>query len=535
MNNISNEDRTINVEGGKGVKREYVTDKQLEVIKNKLKTKLEGNKYHGLEKFTSLTGMNVECHTLGNVRESDNQYTLKKDLSNYFTDIFFKRFLTRDENFFLYSVLNTAFKERSGLNPPQNLIVKGSAALSLYTFNMYDKVVESYHKLNEEQQGICREVVETIKPTSSDLDLAMPFPDTMTDTESIMAMGLRTYKQFAFYMKHNDLIKNLITDFCNSKHVKEGFNNTTILDSLRELFNIDANIDINADSFCLAISVGSSLYTRLMNDFETECYQLDLPNMMMSFKAVEGIVQPTTMINPFIVTLIQVIMNIKVVYKPTCRYIKLKLPIIDLAAVPESSIGKDITRYKCPINLTRSELQAAKKHMMTRGVYDCNIYAITPDHAINADIRSMLYERNYFIWEDDKVPKRLMRDIFYNILLLQQSEGPNAAKTEAEVFYNCINNIYETCMDTDKNVSAWLTCMESSRCKTKLFQHIIEKINSMAHTLNHNKNDELLPYYIRQFELYDQYIEEFKDFMETLRFTANFVHTAFTQCIQVFP
>lgn len=528
MINPVNEDPSIDVDGGKGVKREYVTDKQLEVIKGKLKTKLEGDKYHGLEKFTSLTGMNVECHSLGNVRESDDQYVLKKDISNYFTDIFFKRFLTRDENFFLYSVLNTAFREKSGLNPPQNLIVKGSAALSLYTSKMYDRVVESYHKLDEEQQGICREVVETIKPTSSDLDLAMPFPDSMTDTESIMAMGLRTYKQFAFYMKHNDLIRNLMTDFCSSEYVKEGFNDTAIQSQLCELFNVEASVD----SFSLATSAGNSLYTRLMNDFETECYKLDLPNMMMSFKAVEGIVQPTTMINPFIVTLIQIIMNVKVVYKPTGRYIKLKLPIIDLAAVPESSIGRDIAKYKCPVNLTRPELEAAKKHMIARGVYDCNIYAITPDHAINADIRSMLYERNYFIWEDDKVPKRLMRDVFYNILLLQQSEGPNAAKTEAEVFYNCINNIYETCMDTNKDVSAWLTCMGLSKCKTKLFQHIIEKINSMAHTLNDHDS---LPYYIRQFGLYDQYIEEFKDFMETLRFTANFVHTAFTQCIQVFP
>ena len=523
-----------NADGGKGVKREYVTEKQLEVIKNKLKTKLEGNKFHGLEKFTSLTGMNVECHSLGNVRESDDQYVLKKDLSNHFTDVFFKRFLTRDENFFLYSVLNTAFRERSGLNPPQNLIVKGSAALSLYTSKIYDKVVESYHKLDEEQQGICREVVETIKPTSSDLDLAMPFPDTMTDTESIMAMGLRTYKQFAFYMKHNDLIRNLITDFCNSEYTKEGFNDTTILDHLRKLFNIDPDIDINADSFYLATSVGNSLYTRLMNDFETECYKLDLPNMMMSFKAVEGIVQPTTMINPFIVTLVQIIMNVKVVYKETGRYIKLKLPIIDLAAVPESSIGNDVTKYKCPVNLTRPELQAAKKHMIARGVYDCNIYAITADHAINADIRSMLYERNHFIWEDDKVPKRLMRDVFYNILLLQQSEGVNVAKTEAEAFYNCINNIYKTCNITDTDTTKWLTCMQSSTCKTKLFQHIIEKINSMAHILNHSKGDDLLPYYIRQFGLYDQYIEEFKDFIETLRFTANFVHIAFTQCIQVF-
>ena len=524
-----------NVEGGKGVKREYVTDKQLDVIKNKLKTKLEGDKYHGLEKFTHLTGMNVECQSLGNVRGSDTSYILKKDLSNHFTDIFFKRFLTRDENFFLYSVLNTAFREKSGLNPPQNLIVKGSAALSLYTSKIYDKIVKSMdHKLNDdEHHGICREVVETIKPTSSDLDLSMPFPNSMTDTESIMAMGLRTYKQFAFYMKHNDLIRNLMTDFCNSEHVKEGFNSTSILDSLRELFNIDADTSTNVDDFYLAVSVGNSLYTRLMNDFETECYRLDLPNMMMSFKAVEGIVQPTTMINPFIVTLMQIIMNVKIVYKPTGRYIKLKLPIIDLAAVPEASIGDDVAKYKCPVNLDRPELQAAKRHMISRGVYDCNIYAITPDHAINADIRSMLYERNYFIWEDDKVPKRLMRDIFYNVLLIQQTEGSDAAKTEAEAFYNCVNNIYDTCMKDDgTDISSWLTCMKTSKCKTKLFQHIVKKINSMADVLS--RKDDLMPYYIRQFGLYDQYIEEFKEFMDTLRFTANFVYTAFTQCIQVF-
>ena len=126
-----------------------------------------------------------------------------------------------------------------------------------------------------------------------------------------------------------------------------------------------------------------------------------------------------------------------------------------------------------------------------------------------------------------------MRDIFYNVLLIQQTEGSDAAKTEAEAFYNCVNNIYDTCMKDDgTDISLWLTCMKTSKCKTKLFQHIVKKINSMADVLS--RKDDLMPYYIRQFGLYDQYIEEFKEFMDTLRFTANFVYTAFTQCIQVF-
>ena len=457
------------IDAGDGISKEYARTNTIRKSPGTINT------------FTSLTNIGVKEKNIKNMSDSE-KYFLTHAISDYFTDIFYKQFLTKKQSVEIYTALNKAFNEVvkekpfNTMNNP-NLIIKGSSALSLYTENFYRNSKNVYDDMDYKNRVACDEVMEVVKPKSADLDLSMPYPDEIDDKETIISLGILTFKKFISYGLLDKYLERF-TDFHAVKNVLSATGDhsedeSAIREKIADLFN-----DHKPNDYELQSKLGKAHYTRMLRNNRAEVYELDYEEKLVSFRITESVMFPTTMIPSLILDLMRIHISFNIINKDTDKSKSIKLNIIDLSGYPESKIG-NITSYISNIKTD----------------YGDEIHSITMSKAIEEDINDMLYRRNYFVWEDSKYKKRVKRELFYRTL--------KTALVDMEEAMDDIKKLKDMQMVDN-------------------FKHIVENVRMMKFRL---KND--IPEYVNKYDLLDEYKNNYKEYKQFLKDTCDWVISMF--------
>lgn len=497
------------------VKRSYLSSKQLNTIKQKRLLK----KRKFIDDKQVPTGVVGWVHTgFSDLSKEDESYKAKKAVGDTLTELFFKTMFNKDDIFFLYMTINAIFKSIGGVG---NILIKGGAVLSIFRESL--SVTET-----EITQDLCKEFIEDLKPKIADLDVIVPYPDEWVGSnEKVLDIGYKVYKKFNEYWEPimNRLAKSFMENEEVLKLLKVQLEDTNSEFRKNLLLAMKIGADHKNLDFNIKTTKAFSTYTRQLEDFYSESYKQETEGeSFISCGLVEGIVMPTSMITPLVFDLCRIILNFNISCEGRSESINVKLGFVDMPFQRYSTI-KDSNTFGVQVELRENDMNELKKNLYRDKLLDGNVHTITVNHAVNEDIRDMLYRRNYFVFEDTKYEKRLRRDILYNALLLYKKAGVNRVKHELGAFRDSLISINE-CLE-DKH---WLKCLHTkatnAKLPSRLYQHIMDSIKSMSGILL----GKLPEYLCNAPSLVEEYKDELRTFVDRVSIDADYTHRLFTHC-----